>query len=125
MNRDDIRSVLTVALVTVLVLVLLSVFMMPMVMGGGMMDGWNSGNWGNRGGDMWWGWLLMLLFWVMLISGVVAVIAWAVCQAGAARSSGRGAGSRPDEALEILMQRYARGEITAEQFEQMKRDLAS
>lgn len=126
MNRDEMRSVLTVALVVlvvVLALALLPLLTMPMMMGGGMMGGMMSGwNWGNWGGNMWWGWLLMLLFWVLLIGGVVALVAWSV---RLVRPSGSGVGGRPGEALEILKQRYARGEITGEQFEQMKRDLAS
>lgn len=124
MNPNDTRSALAVgliALVVVLALVLLPVLLMPMMFGG-MMGGWNLSNLAGWGGNMWWGWLLMLLFWALLIGGGMALVAWAA-RRGRVSPSGDGAGSRPNEALEILRQRYARGEITGEQFEQMKRDL--
>ena len=59
--------------------------------------------------------LAMLLFWGLVIAGIVLVIRWLARQGG-------GAGS--DAALEILRQRYARGEINKEEFEAKKRDLS-
>jgi putative membrane protein len=72
-----------------------------------------------------WGWLgmgvMMLLFW----GGLVVL---AVLLVRALFPSGQplppGASGREPTAREILDQRYARGDITHEQFEQMKRDLA-
>ena len=66
---------------------------------------------------MGWGWIglgmaHMLLFWVLVIVGIVAL----------ARSFGNSAAPRRDS-LDILNERYARGELTRDQFEQMKRDL--
>lgn len=64
-----------------------------------------------------WGWwalgaLHMVVFWALIIGGLVALARWA---------SGRSeAGSRP---LDILKSRYARGEITRTEFERMKREL--
>jgi putative membrane protein len=58
--------------------------------------------------------LIMLLFWGLVIVGVVLGIRWLVSQ---------GKESRSDSALEILRQRYARGEINKEEFEARKRDL--
>ncbi|NOY57187.1 MAG: hypothetical protein GXP34_14555 [Actinobacteria bacterium] len=62
---------------------------------------------------MMWGWggwlgpLWMLLFWV----GIVVLIVWAV------RSGSSGSGTRPkSRALEILEERYARGEIDHDEF---------
>jgi putative membrane protein len=66
----------------------------------------------------WWGpgfgWIFMVLFWVPVIFGIVALAKWL--------SSTRDGGSarRP---LDILQERYARGEINREQYEQMRRDL--
>ena len=59
--------------------------------------------------------LLMLAFWGVVIAGVVLGIRWL-------RSQGR----RPesDPALEILRQRYGRGDISKEEFDAKKRDLA-
>lgn len=58
--------------------------------------------------------LLILAFWGVVISGVVLGIRWLGSQ-----------GKRPqsDPALEILRQRYARGDISKDEFEAKKRDL--
>ena len=60
------------------------------------------------------GWIFMILFWVLVILAIVALAKWL--------SSTRDGGPirRP---LDILQERYARGEITREQYEQMRRDL--
>ena len=68
---------------------------------------------------MWGAWgigmmLVMLVFWGAVIVGIVLGIRWL---AGLSREW------RPDSALEILRQRYARGEINKEEFEAKKRDL--
>lgn len=68
---------------------------------------------GDWGWGMGIGWLFMLLFWVLVIVGVVALIRWFIVA-----SSGR-------RALDTLKERYAKGEITKEQFEQTKRDIQS
>jgi putative membrane protein len=60
--------------------------------------------------------LMMLLFWGLIIVGLVLGIRWLL---------GQGKESRSDSALEILRQRYARGEINREEFEAKKKDLAS
>jgi putative membrane protein len=70
-----------------------------------------SGMWGIWGLGMM---LFMLLFWGLIIVGVVLGIRWLLNQ---------GKESRSDSALEILRQRYARGEINKEEFEEKKRDL--
>jgi putative membrane protein len=72
-------------------------------------------------GGMWWGMgaLYMGLFWVLvLVVAVVVVLA-------VARGRGR-SGPREDShktARTILEERYARGEIGKEEFEEKKRDL--
>ena len=76
--------------------------------------------WGRH--PMWWMWgawgigmmLIMLLFWGVVIVGLVLGIRWLLRQ---------GREQRSDSALEILRQRYARGEITKDDFERMKREL--
>ena len=62
-----------------------------------------------------------LLFWLLVIAGVVALVVWAVRNA-----SGRGTGSARQgaDALEIARRRYASGEISKEKFEQLKSDLS-
>ncbi len=87
-------------------------------MGPGMMGSWGMG-WGMG----WPGMIFMWIFWLLLIVGVIFLIKWLV-------QSTRG--SHPDRsgdnratALDILAQRYARGEIDREEFEQKKKDLRS
>jgi putative membrane protein len=68
---------------------------------------------------MGWGWIglgmvHMLLFWVLVILGIVALTRW---MTGGRTNDG------PARGIDILKARYARGEITKEQFEQMKRDI--
>jgi putative membrane protein len=58
--------------------------------------------------------LMMLVFWGLVIAGLVFGVRWL---------AGQGPSSRRDEALEILRQRYARGEIDKQEFETRKRDL--
>jgi len=57
---------------------------------------------------------MMLFLWGVVIVGVVLAIRWLVSQDRE---------SRPDAALDILRQRYARGEIDREEFLARKRDL--
>jgi putative membrane protein len=67
------------------------------------------------------GLLFLLIFW----GGLIAFAIWLVKSLFA--SSQRFSGTSPDlelNAREILNQRYARGEITREQYELMKNDLA-
>ncbi|HEY6094758.1 MAG TPA: SHOCT domain-containing protein [Gallionellaceae bacterium] len=78
--------------------------------------------WGHMG-DYGWGWgamgIGMLLFWAILIAGIVLLVrlTW-----GSGPSAGRG---REKSALELLQERYARGEIGREEFLQKKGDLES
>ena len=81
-----------------------------MMMNGHMMPPWSSP----------WGWvfmLIMLIFWVLVI---IALVYGIRRLAGGKRPEGDGGGK---VALEILKERYARGEITREEFQQMKQDL--
>jgi len=59
--------------------------------------------------------LMMLLFWGLIIVALVLGVRWLISQ---------GKEPRSDSALEALRQRYAKGEISNEKFEAMKRDLA-
>lgn len=73
--------------------------------------------WYGLGG--WWMLLWMLMFW----AGVIALIVWAV-----RATSERPQGAPPQShgrsrALEILEERFARGEIDQEEFEQRRRAL--
>jgi putative membrane protein len=65
------------------------------------------------------GW--MMLFWILLATAAIALVVWAIARA--ASQSSPAAGTPPARAEEILRERYARGEITREQFDQMLGDL--
>jgi putative membrane protein len=70
-----------------------------------MHDGWG-----------WWmvlGWVWMVVFWGLIVWAVSAIIT---------RLAGSRGAQQPDEpdALAILERRYARGELTSEQFEEMR-----
>lgn len=92
---------------------------MMWMMGGGGNPMMGYGEWNNMMGG--WngfgllGWIPMLLFWVLLIVGVVALV----------RYLGR-TGQQQDNKtpLEILKGRYAKGEIDKKEFEEKKRDLS-
>jgi putative membrane protein len=58
--------------------------------------------------------LVMLVFWGVVIAGIVIGTRWLVHQGG---------GSRPDAALDVLRERHARGEIDREEFLARPRDL--
>jgi len=72
------------------------------------------------GMDMMWGMsgmmAFMILAWVVVIAAIVAAVWWAVRYI---RSNPRNA------ALDILRERYARGEISREEYESRRRDLAA
>ncbi len=75
---------------------------------GGNMMGW--GGWGLYG-------LLHILWWVLVVVAIVALVRWLF--------GGNRLGREEDRALSILRERYAKGEISKEEFEARKRDLAA
>ncbi len=61
------------------------------------------------------GWMFMIIFWVLVILGVVYIFKMI---SERSRPAERG-----ETALDILKKRYAKGEVTREEFEKMKDDL--
>ena len=80
-------------------------------MGSGMMGEWGMG---------WFGGTIMIIFWILILVALVFFIKWLV------QNTGRNHASldRGNRALEILKERYARGEIDKVEFETMKLNLS-
>lgn len=75
------------------------------------------GQWGMGYG---YGGIFMILWWILIIVGIVAVVKWLTTSA-----SGRAGRQVADKsALDILKERYARGEIEQEEFQRKKRELS-
>jgi putative membrane protein len=70
--------------------------------------------------------LFLLLLFLILVGGLVAVVIW-LARSGRGGQMGSPRAPLPDQedALEILRRRYARGEISREEFETMRDDLRS
>ncbi len=103
--------------------------------GFGMMGPWMTGRYGGYGnmmggfgfGGMLFGGLLMLLFWVLVIGGAIWLVA-ALVRGNQSSSNSHSSPSAPlggQTVLEVLKMRYAKGEITKEQFDDMRRDLSA
>jgi putative membrane protein len=82
-------------------------------MGPGYMGGYGMG---------WFGGIFMVVFWILIIVGLVFLIKWLVQSTKEHSSPGRRESS--GRALDILKERYARGEIDKQEFEEKKRDLS-
>ncbi len=81
--------------------------------GGGMMGSGMMGNWGYGMMGDWW-WVLGAAFWLLVFAALVLVVIWLYKQV---------AGGGSESASEVLKRRYAKGEISKKQFEDMKSDL--
>ncbi len=80
-------------------------------MGPGMMGGWGMG---------WFGGIFMIVFWILILVGVVFFIKWLI----QSTSRGQAGGSSSNRALQILKERYASGEIDKTEFEEKRKVLA-
>lgn len=91
-------------------------------MGGGMMGGFGGmGGWGLFGG------LFSLVLTIGLLVGLVLLGIWLWRRFSPAEGPGAWAqrpATRQPPALDVLQARYARGELTREEFQSMQQDLA-
>jgi putative membrane protein len=106
-------------------IVLAILIVLPLIWGG--LLGWRGGwgmmgpGWGMMGpgmmGGFGWGWLplLMIVFWGLVIWGIVAAVR--------STRSGSCCATSTESALEVLKRRYAQGEIKKKEYEEKRRDL--
>lgn len=95
---------------------------MPMMGGWSFPKGLNQNNnnsmmWGLSNGGWGFGGIFMLIFWILIIIGIVALVRWLMM------SQSHGTNRQSKTPLDILRERYAKGEISKEEFEKMKKDL--
>jgi putative membrane protein len=108
----------------IIALVIIGVLLLVPVLGGSMMGGWGmgpgmmGGQWyGGRGG---WGMPLVGgLFWLAILAGIVLLITSAARHQGPSRPAGA-----EEPPLDILKRRLAKGEITREEYESLKKELS-
>jgi len=70
------------------------------------------------GDGMWGGWFFMVIFWLLIIVAIVAIVRWIVTQ-------NRPPASTKEDALDILKKRYAKGEISKDEYEEKRKQLLS
>jgi len=68
------------------------------------------------------GWIFGMIFWILFICLIVGLVRWFV--SGNHKGGQVDEEENPDKALDILKERYAKGEITKKEFLEMKKDIA-
>lgn len=77
---------------------------------------------------IWWPWagmwiFPMIMFAIIILLFISAGRKWGCWAPWSSPGRFYGEGMEPDTALDILKKRYAKGEITKDEFEQMKKDI--
>jgi uncharacterized membrane protein len=118
-QKPDSRIVLLLVLLLIgvfFVLPMLGMFMWIPMMRGGMMSRWGFPDGYGWGYPMRWGFMLTGVLIPLAFIGLLIVGAYFVL-------TSRGEATGSENALRILDERYAKGEITGEQYSQMKQNL--
>lgn len=104
------------------VLFLVCTFLIPVSAQADRYGNWHMGQWMMGGwGAGWFGMIFMVIFWGLVIAGIVFLVRWLLqSTSGRDRTGVCTTGSR---ALHILEERYARGELSRDEFESMKGDI--
>ena len=114
MNSRRVLTALIVVVIAVLVLAVLRGVVVPPLMGfatpGSLMVGTSLPYWG-WGHGLGFGGLGTLAFWSAIVVGLALL------------AQGLGGGGRRQSTLDVLKRRYAAGEITREQYQQIRQDL--
>ena len=112
---NDTGRTIMIAVLLFVALPLLWGTMMISGMGPGMMWGWD----GAEHSDLAWR-LMMIVPAILAAAGIAAAVFW-----GVGRGNAASAPPAAPTASDILVARYARGEISRDQYQQMKSDLRS
>lgn len=74
----------------------------------------------------WIGMIIGLVFWVLILGGLIWLVVWAVRRSGSGSAGSHLTSTQPpvlQSPKDIAQMRYARGEITREQYQQLLEDL--
>ena len=71
------------------------------------------------GDGMWWWIIFGVLFMVIFWGGLIALIVWTMT-----KLNRRGETTQKHSLLDVVRERYAKGEISKDEFEQLKKDLS-
>ena len=89
-----------------------------------MMHGFGFGGYGAFGSLGWIGWVVNLVITLGVIIGFILLVVWAVRRLTTAQGQNYTSVSSPGQtAREIVQTRYARGEITRDEYKQLLEDL--
>ncbi len=79
--------------------------------------------WGGMMGGGWLGMAFQVLILILILIVLVLVVKWLLMQSSNFKKEDKTLQEQKSRATEILKERYARGEIDREEFEQKKQDL--
>jgi putative membrane protein len=71
--------------------------------------------WDHHDGDDWWMWIWMILFWTLVVLGII----WVVRELAGRHHRGA-QGAESDDALAILDRRFAEGAISTEEYRERR-----
>lgn len=98
-------------------IVLVGGVLTPFLASARMMGGWGWGMMGGFGGWSIAGLIIGIVFWVLMVVFIISLIRWVAGGSHSHRWEGK------NSAVEILKERYAKGEIKKEEFEEKMKDL--
>jgi len=84
----------------------------------GRYEDWGYGQMMGYGG-FGFGWIFTLIFWALIIWAIIAFVKY-ISEKSNIKSNSNDQG---DSAMKILKERYAKGEINKEEFEQKRKDI--
>ena len=125
MNSRRVVIGIGVALLVLLVVALFVGAMMSGRTGYGMGPGMMAGFRQPFGAHMFGGWIVMVLFWLLVLGGLALVVSHFVRQGQMPASKDETPALKSETPLDIAKRRYASGEIDGDEFERIKQSLMS